>query len=176
MARVNSAELQQALQERFGFSSFRPGQQDVMAAVLGDRDCVAVLPTGGGKSLCFQLPAVLRRGLTLVISPLIALMKDQVDSLERTGIEATFINSSLDPGRLHERMDALAQGRYRLVYVAPERFRNPRFCELLPRVPRQRSAELAGVRIPDLTPRGHDPTAIGREAGSGVLVARKRVD
>jgi len=134
MARVNSTELQRALEEQFGFSSFRPGQQDVMAEVMAGRDCVAVLPTGGGKSLCFQLPAVLRAGLTLVVSPLIALMKDQVDSLERTGIEATFINSSLDPGRLHERMDALAQGRYRLVYVAPERFRNPRFCDLLPRV------------------------------------------
>jgi len=80
---------------RFGLKEFRPGQREVIAAVLGGRDCLCVMPTGGGKSLCYQLPAVVLRGLTLVVSPLIALMKDQVDQLQALGLPATFINSTL---------------------------------------------------------------------------------
>src|SRR5271170_220510 len=86
-----------ALKRTFGFDAFRPGQKAIVHDVLAGRDVLALLPTGGGKSLCYQLPALLEPGLTLVISPLIALMKDQVDALEANGISATFLNSSLDP-------------------------------------------------------------------------------
>jgi len=120
---------QDALQRHFGFSTFREGQQAVIEAVMAGRDCLAVMPTGGGKSLCFQLPAILRPGLTLVISPLIALMKDQVDGLVSSSIAATFVNSSLSASERNERLRDLAAGRYDLVYVAPERFRSPRFLE-----------------------------------------------
>ncbi len=116
---------------RFGLSAFRPGQRDVIAAVLAGRDCLCIMPTGGGKSLCYQLPSVARPGMTLVVSPLIALMKDQVDGLSRLGIAATFINSSLPPAEAFERMDAMAEGRYDLVYIAPERLRSSLFLEKL---------------------------------------------
>ncbi|MFH1842980.1 MAG: RecQ family ATP-dependent DNA helicase [bacterium] len=119
------------LRDTFGHSSFLPGQEQILDAVHEGRDCVAVLPTGGGKSLCFQLPAVLGSGVTLVVSPLIALMKDQVDSLVALGVPATFINSSLTAAEMNQRLDGMAQGRYRLVYVAPERFRNSRFLQAL---------------------------------------------
>ena len=88
-------KLQKALKATFGYDGFRPLQREIMEANLAGRDTFALLPTGGGKSLCFQLPALLREGLTLVVSPLIALMKDQVNQLEAAGVEATFLNSSL---------------------------------------------------------------------------------
>src|SRR5213080_1504362 len=91
------AELRSALKRYFGFTSFRPLQEEIICDALADKDVFAVLPTGGGKSLCFQLPAMARSGLTVVISPLIALMKDQVDALQASGIPAAFLNSSLDP-------------------------------------------------------------------------------
>jgi len=115
---------------RFGLKSFRPGQEQVIASVLAGQDCLCIMPTGGGKSLCYQLPAVLRKGVTLVISPLIALMKDQVDGLHANGLRATFINSSLAPPEQRERLQRMAEGQYDLVYVAPERLRNPRFLEV----------------------------------------------
>src|SRR5262245_15290106 len=89
---------------RFKLTSFRPGQQDVIEAILAGKDCLVIMPTGGGKSLCYQLPAVARQGLTLVVSPLIALMKDQVDSLTALDISATYINSSLAPAEAYRRM------------------------------------------------------------------------
>jgi ATP-dependent DNA helicase RecQ len=113
----------------FGLVSFRPGQRDVIAAVLSGQDCLCIMPTGGGKSLCFQLPAVVRDGVTLVVSPLIALMKDQVDALQAQGIEATYINSSLPFPEQRERLAGLAEDRYDLVYIAPERLRNPLFLD-----------------------------------------------
>lgn len=115
----------------FGLRQFRPGQQEVIRAVLSRQDCLCIMPTGGGKSLCYQLPAIARSGLTLVVSPLIALMKDQVDALQSLGISATYINSSLTLPEQRERMDQMAAGQYRLVYVAPERLRNPLFVERL---------------------------------------------
>jgi len=133
-ATMKTVELARTLRERFGFSSFRAGQEAVISAVLYGRDCVAVMPTGGGKSLCYQLPALLQPGLTLVISPLIALMKDQVDSLTRSGIAACCINSTLTFSEARTRMAGMAAGRYRLVYVAPERFRNDHFSSFLPRI------------------------------------------
>lgn len=128
---MSTSQYQEALQRHFGFSTFREGQQAVIEAVMAGRDCLAVMPTGGGKSLCFQLPAILRPGLTLVISPLIALMKDQVDGLVASGIAATFVNSSLTVSERNRRLADLAAGRYDLVYVAPERFRSPRFVEAM---------------------------------------------
>jgi ATP-dependent DNA helicase RecQ len=126
---MRDSGYQDALQRHFGFPTFREGQEAVIEAVMSGRDCLAVMPTGGGKSLCFQLPAILRPGLTLVISPLIALMKDQVDGLQAGDIAATFVNSSLSAAERNRRLQDLAAGRYDLVYVAPERFRSPRFVE-----------------------------------------------
>jgi len=114
-------KLQKALKATFGYDGFRPLQREIMEANLAGRDTFALLPTGGGKSLCFQLPALLREGLTLVVSPLIALMKDQVNQLEAAGVEATFLNSSLGVKETKSRLAGLHQGRYRLLYAAPER-------------------------------------------------------
>jgi ATP-dependent DNA helicase RecQ len=116
---------------RFKLTSFRPGQREVIEAVLAGHDCLCIMPTGGGKSLCYQLPAVAREGVTLVVSPLIALMKDQVDALHDLGIAATFINSSLAPREQFDRMDAMAAGQFDLVYIAPERLRSSIFIEKL---------------------------------------------
>ena len=116
---------------RFRLNSFRPGQREVISAVLAGSDCLCIMPTGGGKSLCYQLPAVARAGLTLVVSPLIALMKDQVDALHALGIAATCINSSLSPREQLDRLDAMAAGQFDLVYVAPERLRSSLFVERL---------------------------------------------
>ena len=114
---------------QFGLKAFRPGQRDVISAVLNGDDCLCIMPTGGGKSLCYQLPSVARHGTTLVVSPLIALMKDQVDGLVQRGIRAAFINSSLSLVEQSERLLRLSEGQYDLLYVAPERFRSPRFLE-----------------------------------------------
>ncbi len=114
---------------RFGLTSFRRGQKAVIESVLAGEDCLCVMPTGGGKSLCYQLPAVALDGLTLVVSPLIALMKDQVDQLRLLGLPVSFINSTLSPAEQFERLDRMAAGEFRLVYVVPERFRSGRFLE-----------------------------------------------
>ena len=113
-------DLKARLKSVFGFDSFRPGQEAVVSAVLAGRDCLAVMPTGAGKSLTYQLPARLLGGTTLVISPLIALMKDQVDGLQEAGLRATFLNSSLDSAERSERVRQLRRGDYELVYAAPE--------------------------------------------------------
>ncbi|HEX8423167.1 MAG TPA: RecQ family ATP-dependent DNA helicase [Pyrinomonadaceae bacterium] len=120
-----------ALREHFNFETFRAGQREVIEAVLAGHDTVVVMPTGGGKSLCFQLPALMNEGATIVVSPLIALMKDQVDALHARGLPATFINSSLDFEEQKARIAGIRQGRYKLVYVAPERFRSAHFVETL---------------------------------------------
>ena len=109
------------LKQYFGFTSFRPLQEEIILDSLAGRDTFALLPTGGGKSLCFQLPALARDGLTVVVSPLIALMKDQVDALQASGIAATFLNSSLNADESRKRLRGLHNGEFRLLYVAPER-------------------------------------------------------
>jgi ATP-dependent DNA helicase RecQ len=124
---VESGDLLDALKHHFGFDAFRPLQAEIIGDVLAGRDVFALLPTGGGKSLCFQLPALLGSGLTVVISPLIALMKDQVDALTTAGVPATFLNSSLDRDEVRARTRALDAGAYRLLYVAPERLALPGF-------------------------------------------------
>ncbi|MEW4567784.1 RecQ family ATP-dependent DNA helicase [Tautonia sp. JC769] len=133
-AAERTADPKRTLHERFGLEQFRPGQREVIDAVLDGRDVLCVMPTGGGKSLCYQLPALLLDGLTLVVSPLIALMKDQVDGLHARGLRATLINSTLDPGEQHARLMEAEAGRYDLLYVAPERFRSGRFVEIMARM------------------------------------------
>jgi ATP-dependent DNA helicase RecQ len=118
---VDAGAVTDALKRYFGFDAFRPLQEAIVADVLAGRDVFALLPTGGGKSLCYQLPALLTPGLTVVISPLIALMKDQVDALTTAGIPATYLNSSLEYDAVRERTEGLRRGAYRLLYVAPER-------------------------------------------------------
>lgn len=126
--------LQETLRLAFGLETFRPGQRDVIEAVLAGRDVLCVMPTGGGKSLCYQLPAILQDGLTLVVSPLIALMKDQVDGLLARGLRASFLNSSLDLDEQVLRLQLAESGQLDLLYVAPERFRGGRFLEVMRRV------------------------------------------
>ena len=128
-----SPPLLPLLKEYFGFSAFRPLQEEIIRDALAGKDVFALLPTGGGKSLCFQLPAMIRPGLTVVASPLIALMKDQVDGLNASGIPATFLNSSLTGGESSDRLRGLHQGQYRLLYVAPERLMMPGFLSDLQR-------------------------------------------
>src|SRR5690348_13499030 len=110
------------LKRYFGYDDFRPGQLTAIQGILAGRDTVVVLPTGGGKSLCYLVPALMLPGLTVVISPLISLMKDQVDALVKRGIPATFVNSTLTPGEVSERMGRVYRGETRLLYLAPERF------------------------------------------------------
>ncbi len=131
-----SYDLESAL-KRFGLQSFRPGQREVIESIISGDDCLCVMPTGGGKSLCYQLPSIFRPGLTIVVSPLIALMKDQVDSLGQKGIPAALINSTLSAGEQTERLQDVAAGKYQLVYVAPERLRNSRFLDAIRATPIQ---------------------------------------
>lgn len=117
----------ESLKRYFGYDSFRPGQEEIVSALLAGRDALAIMPTGAGKSLCYQVPALLLPGLTLVISPLISLMQDQVKGLNAAGIHAAFINSSLTETQIARALDLAAEGSYKLVYVAPERLESPVF-------------------------------------------------
>lgn len=119
------------LQKYFGYDDFRKGQEDIIGSILAKRDTFAIMPTGAGKSLCYQVPALLLEGVTLVISPLISLMKDQVDTLENMGIPATFVNSSLSYAETAKRVDEVKQGKYKLLYVAPERLEAAGFTSLI---------------------------------------------
>jgi ATP-dependent DNA helicase RecQ len=123
----------EVLAARFGFDAFRPGQERVVEALLAGRSALAVFPTGAGKSLCYQLPALLLDGMTIVVSPLIALMKDQIDFLRRSGIDAARLDSSLEASEQREIFDRLRAGSLKLLYVAPERFNNERFLGQLAR-------------------------------------------
>jgi ATP-dependent DNA helicase RecQ len=122
-------DLAGALKKYFGYSAFRPFQEEIVKDALAGRDVFALMPTGGGKSLCFQLPALLRDGLTIVVSPLISLMKDQVDALQTSGVAATFLNSALDSNEARTRWRGLHRGEHRLLYVAPERLMLESFLE-----------------------------------------------
>ncbi len=125
------AEVQDVLRAVFGFEELRPGQDAIVGAIMSGRDSLAIMPTGGGKSLCYQLPALCREGLTVVVSPLIALMKDQVDALQARGVPAAAVNSSLGADEYRQVMGALRSGELRIIYVAPERFGQEGFMNLL---------------------------------------------
>lgn len=127
-------ELLALLKIHYGFNSFRPGQERVIDNILAGLSTIVIMPTGGGKSLCYQLPALVLNGATLVISPLIALMKDQVDSLHKIGVPATFINSSISLAETANRLEAVKAGQYKLLYIAPERFYSAEFVNALKQV------------------------------------------
>ncbi|HEY4759668.1 MAG TPA: ATP-dependent DNA helicase RecQ [Thermoguttaceae bacterium] len=123
---------------KFGLTAFRYGQKEVISTVLAGQDCLCVMPTGGGKSLCYQLPAIVLDGLSLIVSPLIALMKNQVDQLQALELPVTFINSTISLAEQNERLTRMAAGEYRIVFVVPERFRSGRFIE---------AARTAGIKM-----------------------------
>ena len=118
---MNISQAKEILRSQFGFDSFRMNQEQAIETVLQKKDCVVLMPTGGGKSLCYQIPALLFEGLTVVISPLIALMKDQVDALKSNGVEAAFLNSTQTSREQTEIFQAVRSGKLKLLYVAPER-------------------------------------------------------
>ena len=149
--------LAQALEQHFGWSSFRPGQRPVVEAMLSGRDCLAVLPTGAGKSLCYQLPALVRGGLVMVISPLVALMEDQVQHLQRRGIPAACLHRGLDPARRRDLIARVRSNRLRLIYLAPERLQVEATRQLLEDINDQ--GQLVGVAIDEahcISAWGHD--------------------
>ncbi len=127
------AAAERTLRTTFGFAAFRPGQADIVSAILDGHDVLAVMPTGSGKSLCYQLPALLRGGLTVVVSPLIALMRNQVAQLRGYGIAAAALNSANDPAENRAVIDGITGGDLRLVYVAPERLVRKDTLDLLKR-------------------------------------------
>jgi ATP-dependent DNA helicase RecQ len=137
MNQAEFATLEQALKHFFGYDSFRPGQKEIIQTVLDDRDQLVIMPTGGGKSMCFQLPALLKAGVTIVVSPLIALMQDQVEALRDNGIAATFINSTLGLTQSRERAAQILAGKIKLLYVAPERLLAESFLAFLEQVQAQ---------------------------------------
>jgi len=127
-------ELIELLKIHYGYNTLREGQEKALDSLLSGNNTVVVMPTGGGKSLCYQLPSLILEGVTIVISPLIALMKDQVDGLARVGIPATFINSSISPQETTARLEAMKNGQFKLLYVAPERFYSTEFVEALKQI------------------------------------------
>ena len=152
-----SDPLDSALREHFGWSAFRPGQRPVIEAMLGGQDCLAVLPTGAGKSLCYQLPALVREGLVLVISPLVALMEDQVQHLQRRGIPAACLHRGLDPERRRDLLKRVRSNRLRLLYLAPERLQVEATRRLLEEI--HEEGKLVGLAIDEahcISAWGHD--------------------
>jgi ATP-dependent DNA helicase RecQ len=132
---VSLVDLHTTLHQHFGHASFRAGQEDLVRAVLDGHDVLAVMPTGSGKSLGFQLPSLLLPGTTLVVSPLISLMKDQVDELNRRGIRAAALHSMLSTGVRQQTIQSAQRGEIRLLYVAPERFASDHFLRALASLP-----------------------------------------
>ena len=135
MASNVSADAHKILRHVFGYNTFRPGQFEIIEQITRGGNALVLMPTGGGKSLCYQIPALLRRGTAIVISPLIALMKDQVDALKQAGVAAAFVNSSLAWQETRATEEALLAGELDLLYLAPERLANSRTRELLERAP-----------------------------------------
>jgi len=131
---MENFKTEKLLQQYFGYSSFRVGQKQVIDHVLSGHNTLCIMPTGGGKSICYQIPALVLEGTTLVISPLISLMKDQVDVLLQVGISATYINSSLSYDESISRIEKVRKGEFKLLYVAPERLEDVTFIEVLKQI------------------------------------------
>ena len=124
-------EKYKILKKYFGYDTFRSGQEELIDRILAGQDVLGIMPTGAGKSICYQVPALLMPGITIVISPLISLMKDQVRALNEAGIHAAYINSSLTESQIEKAMYLATQGRYKIIYVAPERLLSGLFMEFL---------------------------------------------
>jgi ATP-dependent DNA helicase RecQ len=153
MSEKIKSDVDRTLKEVFGFSDFRPDQREIVDAILAREDAFVVMPTGGGKSLCYQLPAHIAKGTCIVISPLISLMKDQVDAAVATGLRASLLNSSLTVGLKRQTEKDLASGNLDLIYVSPERFAMPEFIQIL------KSIDLSFVAIDEahcVSEWGHD--------------------
>ena len=133
MARERSGKMNDLLKQYFGYDEFRPGQKEIIQKVIDQENVLGIMPTGSGKSICYQLPSLLLDGITVVVSPLISLMKDQVDAANQLGIPATFINSSLDGYETARRFQEIDRQQYRLLYIAPERFIMPDFIQAMNR-------------------------------------------
>ena len=131
---IDLTQAKKALKKYFGYDSFHPTQEEAISAVLAGKDTFVLMPTGGGKSMCYQIPALLLEGTTIVVSPLIALMKDQVDGLKANGIAAEFLNSSLDLHEQNEIVEALLEGNIQILYVSAERLVSPDFIKLLKKI------------------------------------------
>ena len=126
-AEKNKMTKYEVLKKYFGYDSFREGQEMLVDALLSGQDVLGIMPTGAGKSLCYQIPALLLPGITLVVSPLISLMKDQVSTLNQAGVHAAFLNSSLSAAQYRKALGFAMEGRYKIIYVAPERLLTPEF-------------------------------------------------
>src|SRR2546428_3911389 len=148
-----NVKAEHVLREVFGLDAFRPGQAEVVEAMLAGRDVLSVAPTGSGKSISYWVPALVDGGLTMVVSPLIALMKDQVDRLVERGVAATFINSSVERPEQVDRLRRAIAGEYRLLFLAPERLGRPGVMERLPEAPGPRRGVAQGHWLSTLRPR-----------------------
>ena len=127
-------KMYDTLEHYFGYRSFRKGQEEIIDSLLSGRDALAIMPTGAGKSLCYQVPALMMDGLTLVISPLVSLMKDQVNALTSQGVKAAYLNRSLNEAQFDKAIANMANGMYKIVYVAPERWKSVRFLNAVRRL------------------------------------------